>query len=168
MKIAYLLLATVLCTGATRASDDAVLAPDREAAKIFSQTVLQADRAERCIDESSKAKGLVPPIMRDRKWIADFAQALADSRLTQQLHVFAVSSRTLFVDKDGRCLLSIEELPGNILRLNDSDYEVDSDTVGKVHYLLSKWPNQALLPMTIPIPDRVGARSATAMIAANL
>jgi len=146
MKILYLLLATVLSVGSLLAADDEGAAPDKNAAQVYSKIVFQADHAERAIVDSDRAKGLVAPVVKDRKWIEDFGHILAGGSYRSRLHVFAVSNPLCFVDRDGKCLLSVEVLPGNTLRLNGEDYEVDSDTAGKIYSLLSKVPNKALVP----------------------
>jgi len=168
MKIIYLLLATVLSLGLLWAADDDGTAPDKEAAQVYSKIVFQADHAERAIVDSDRAKGLVAPVVKDRKWIEDFGHILAGGSYRSRLHVFAVSDPLCFVDRDGKCLLSVAVLPGNTLRLNGEDYEVDPDTAGKIGYLLNKVPNKALVPTVMSVTPAADAPVAPATTAAHL
>jgi len=150
VKTYILALACLFVAACALAEDDDISAPDPSAPQKFSQLVLASDHVEVVKNvphvvvrgpDAGRRETCTRIAIRDPKWIQEFANIVAKAVYRPRLHLFAVSSPIIFYDNSGKCMLGIEALPGNILRLNGEDYEVAAATLAAIQVLLEKGPN---------------------------
>lgn len=135
MKLYVFALCTMLVTAGARESS---LVPDTRAPQLYSQIVSEAAFARIEIAIAKKESEAKAAVVRDREWLDEFSKVLARAVYQPQSHILAISPNITFFSEDGRRMLTIEVLPGGVLRLDGEDYRVGEKTTSALGQLIVK------------------------------
>jgi len=136
MKLYFMFCVAVISLSFAHGSG---FAPDERAPERFSQLIATADYVTTQVFERNQKEPRVRTVtVRERSWIEQFSKTMAAAIYQAQEHIWAHSTPVIFYDRQGKRLLTLEVLPGEILRLNSDDYRVGAQTRAAIVALIEK------------------------------